>query len=115
MTHQGSCHCGKIAFEFDGDIAEVMDCNCSMCQRRGGLLWFTSPDHFRLKTPRDEVSTYHFNRHAIDHHFCATCGVAPFSEGKTRKGDAMVMINARCVEGIDLGALTIKKVDGRSF
>src|SRR5207302_135883 len=38
MTHQGGCHCGKIAYEFEGEIGAVVDCNCSLCQKRGGLL-----------------------------------------------------------------------------
>ena len=42
MRLAGSCHCGRIAYEVEvGDgITEVYDCNCSMCRRRGGLLWF---------------------------------------------------------------------------
>jgi len=28
MTHSGGCHCGRIAFEVDGDLAQVMECNC---------------------------------------------------------------------------------------
>jgi hypothetical protein len=38
MKHQGSCHCGAIKFEAEGEIASAMACNCSMCQRRGSLL-----------------------------------------------------------------------------
>ena len=35
MTHKGSCHCGRIAFEVEGDLAQVMECNCSHCSRKG--------------------------------------------------------------------------------
>jgi hypothetical protein len=31
MNYHGSCHCGGIAFEVEGDLGEVMSCNCSMC------------------------------------------------------------------------------------
>lgn len=40
MKHAGGCHCGSIAFDLDADITEVMDCNCSLCRKRGGLLAF---------------------------------------------------------------------------
>ena len=80
-THKGGCHCGGIAYEFEGEITEAMECNCSLCAKRGGLLHFIPATAFTLKSPRENVSTYIFNKHAIDHHFCANCGIAPFSEG----------------------------------
>ena len=115
MKYQGSCHCGKIAFEAEGEIKEVLDCNCSMCLRRGGLLWFLTPAQFTLKTSRDDVSTYTFNKHVIQHHFCANCGISPFGEGKGPNGEAMVAVNARCLEGFDPLKATIQHFDGRKF
>ncbi len=112
-THKGSCHCGRIAYEFDGEIGTVLDCNCSLCQKRGGLLQFIPATAFRLLTPRDDLGTYKFNKQAIAHHFCNVCGIDPFSEGSDAKGNKMVAINMRCVEGIDPRALDIKPFNGR--
>ena len=112
-TYSGSCHCGRIAFEVDGMIEQLMDCNCSMCRRRGGLLWFVSRDALRLSTPASNLSTYTFNKHMLLHRFCAHCGIAPFSEGE-KKGAKMAAINARCLEGVELASLKVVKVDGRS-
>ena len=115
MKHQGSCHCGAIAFEVEvGDgITEVYDCNCSMCRRRGGLLWFGPRSALELKTPEAALSTYRFNRERLDHHYCATCGVAPFSEGTNPKtGAATVAVNVRCLPDVDLGVLKVVPVDG---
>ena len=50
-THEGSCHCGRIAFTLEGDVTEAMDCNCSLCRRRGGLLAFFPREALSLKTP----------------------------------------------------------------
>jgi hypothetical protein len=36
-TYQGSCHCGRVTFELDADLTHVIDCNCSLCGRRGAL------------------------------------------------------------------------------
>jgi hypothetical protein len=113
MAHQGSCHCGKIAYEFEGEIGTVIDCNCSLCAKRGGLLHFLPASAFTLKTPRENLGTYTFNKKVIQHHFCPHCGVSPFSEGSDPKGNRMVAINVRCVEGIDLGKLEIKLHNGR--
>ncbi|WP_342779034.1 hypothetical protein [Luteimonas wenzhouensis] len=40
----------------------MVDCNCSMCRRRGGLLWFVPASAFELATPRERLGTYLFNR-----------------------------------------------------
>lgn len=29
MKHEGGCHYGQIAFEVDGELKQVIDCNCS--------------------------------------------------------------------------------------
>jgi hypothetical protein len=113
MTYEGGCHCGRIAYEFEGDIGTVLDCNCSLCQKRGGLLHFIPASSFTLKTPRENLATYQFNKHLLSHHFCTTCGIAPFTEGTDPKGNKMVAINARCVEGIDPRSLDIKFHNGR--
>ncbi len=112
MLHQGSCHCGNISFEVDSDFNEAIDCNCSMCRRRGGLLAFVPAASFVLKTPRENLSTYRFNKHVLDHHFCSTCGIAPFSEGHNSKGEATAAVNLRCLPDLNLEAIQIKKWDG---
>ena len=115
MKYEGSCHCGKVAFEVEGDFDTGLDCNCSMCRRRGGLLAFVPAENLTLTTPKENVSTYRFNRHVIDHHFCSACGIAPYGEGQDPKGNRMAAVNLRCIPAIDIETLTITKVDGRSF
>src|SRR5690606_31285323 len=66
-TYQGGCHCGRIAFEVEGEITAVYDCNCSMCRRRGGLLAPFPRSALTLKTPEAQLSTYRFNRQKIAH------------------------------------------------
>ena len=114
-AHKGGCHCGRIAYEFDGEIGSVVDCNCSLCQKRGGLLQFVPAAAFRLITPREDLGTYTFNKHRIAHHFCGNCGISPFSEGTDPKGNKMVAVNVRCVEGIDPRALDIRFFNGRDL
>lgn len=31
MIYKGSCHCGQIGFEVEGDIKQLMSCNCPTC------------------------------------------------------------------------------------
>jgi hypothetical protein len=114
MTHQGSCHCGAIRFSAEGEIGQLIECNCSMCSRKGSLLWFVPRDQFTLETPEKDVSTYLFNKHVIAHKFCAKCGIGPYALGTDAKGNEMAAINVRCLEGVDLGTLKRVPFDGRS-
>ena len=113
MNYQGSCHCGRVAFEVEGEIKGALACNCSICQRKGSLLWFVPRDELKLKTPEDAASTYTFNKHVIRHRFCPTCGMHPYGEGVDPKGKAMAAINIRCIEGIDLEAIPVQHHNGR--
>lgn len=116
MIHHGSCHCGRITFDLDAEIDQVIDCNCSMCRRRGGLLAFFPRPAFTLKSPDADASTYRFSKGHIAHRFCPVCGVAPYSEGTHPKtGEAIVAINVRCLPDVDLATLKIKPVDGASL
>lgn len=113
MKYHGSCHCGQIAFEVEGEISEVISCNCSLCQRKGSLMWFVPRQAMTLLTPAEKMSTYTFNKHVIKHRFCPTCGVHPFGEGTAPNGGEMAAINVRCLEGIDLSALKVQHYNGR--
>ena len=114
MHYRGSCHCGRVAFEVEGDIQSVMSCNCSMCQRKGSLLWFVPRDALQLSTPEENASTYLFNKHVIQHRFCPTCGIHPYGEGSDAKGNRMAAVNVRCLEGIELESIPVTHFDGRS-
>ncbi|MEO8742469.1 MAG: GFA family protein [Lysobacteraceae bacterium] len=116
MTHHGSCHCGRIAFDLEGDVNEAIDCNCSMCRRRGALLAFFPREALTLKTPEADYATYRFNSKRLAHHFCPNCGIAPFSEGAHPKtGAMMATVNVRCLADLDLSTLSVKPVDGASL
>lgn len=115
MIHQGGCHCGRIAFEVEGDLTQVMECNCSHCSRKGYMLWFVPREQLRLTTPEGDLATYTFNKHVIKHHFCPTCGCAPFGFGVAPSGAATAAVNVRCLEGVDLAALKVMPFDGRSL
>lgn len=115
MIHQGSCHCGRTAFELDADITQVMQCNCSHCSRKGYLLAFFPRAQLSLKTPESELSSYKFNKHRIEHRFCPNCGCAPFAFGKDKAGNDTVAVNTRCLPDFDPATVKVVPVDGKSF
>ena len=114
QKYTGSCHCGNVRFEVQGDMSKVISCNCSICSRTGALLAFVPAAQFTLLKGEDAVSDYQFNKHVIHHLFCKNCGIRSFARGIGPGGVEMRAINVRCLEGIDLDKLEVTKVDGRS-
>ena len=115
MNYKGSCHCGQISYEVEGELGQVVECNCSYCSRKGYLLWFLPREKLTLSTPESSLATYTFNKHKIKHRFCPTCGCAPFGEGSDSSGKPTAAINVRCLENVEISTLTRKQVDGRSL
>ena len=114
-TYSGGCHCGKVRYEVATDLGMVLSCNCSICSKRGGLLTFVGADQFKLRSGEDNLTLYQFNKHVIEHLFCKTCGIASFARGRDPKGNKMVAINARCLEGVDPATLKVTPFDGKSL
>jgi hypothetical protein len=113
-TYQGSCHCGQIAFEVEGELTSAMDCNCSICQRKGILMWFVPRTKLRLLTPASKMATSTFNQRLIQHHFCPSCGIHPFGVATDPAGNAMAAVNVRCLEAVDLDAISVQHHNGRA-
>jgi hypothetical protein len=111
--HKGSCHCGKVAYEVETDLAQVIECNCSICQRKGYLLTFVPRSALNVIRGEEDLATYTFNTHTIQHRFCSTCGTATFGEGKQPTGEATAAINVRCLETVDLSEITPVPFNGR--
>src|SRR5688572_7970505 len=100
-TYSGGCHCGQVRYEVTAAIDRVMSCNCSICSKRGSLLAFVGADQFRLKSGENALTEYLFNKKAIHHLFCKTCGIMSFARGSMPDGKPMVSINVRCLDGVD--------------
>lgn len=113
MIYRGGCHCGRIAYEVNGRLESVEECNCSICAKKAYLHWIVSRESFRLLTPESAMATYTFNTGTARHHFCPVCGVAPFYI--PRSDPDKIDVNARCLEGVDLTVLRVGRFDGRNW
>jgi len=112
-TYRGTCHCGAVRFEVDGTIDRVVDCNCSICRRKGYLHWIVPQSAFRLLAGEDRITTYRFGTGVAQHRFCATCGVAGFYVPRSHPD--RVDVNVRCLDDVDLAALRVEPFDGRNW
>jgi hypothetical protein len=111
----GSCHCGAVRFTVQGEVEQVVECNCSHCSRKGFLLWFVPCDALATSSGTEQLTTYTFNQHLIQYQFCSVCGCQPFGQGRVRSGADMALINVRCLDGIDLQNIKRVQVNGREF
>jgi hypothetical protein len=103
-----------VRFDVTADLSKVYSCNCSICVKRGALWTFVPPESFALQAEAEALVDYQFNKKVIHHLFCGGCGVGAFSRGVAPSGKEMVAVNVRCVDGVDLPALTLTPVDGKN-
>lgn len=116
ITYHGGCHCGAVRFTAESPpIETVMSCNCSFCGRQGGLLSFIPASGFNLLSGQAALSGYQFGSKTIHHLFCGTCGIGSFGRGTMPDGSEAVALNVRCLDDVDLDALTIQHFDGKSL
>jgi hypothetical protein len=114
-TWTGGCHCGDVRFEVDADLeAEpLVECNCSICTKKGFVHLIVPPARFRLTSGKDKLTTYTFNTHVAKHTFCARCGVHSFYTPRSHPDH--VDVNVRCLDGVSLSALQARPFDGRNW
>lgn len=113
-TYSGSCHCGNVRFEVTAEVTRAMACNCSICSRVGWLMTSVPPTQFKLLAGDGAQADYQFGRHTMHHLFCTKCGVHAFGT-YTAEGQEKIIVNLRCLDGIDVDALEVQKFDGKSY
>ncbi|KAL5476700.1 hypothetical protein ACEPAI_2886 [Sanghuangporus weigelae] len=107
-TFKGSCHCGKVTFEFDHPPLEVqipISCNCSYCSRVGAL-YIYGPES-TLRITGDEPTGFISKSAKVHHRFCPSCGIKVYWTGLGRAS-----ANVRTLEDVDIEKLKIEKFDG---
>lgn len=115
QTFHGSCHCGDVRYQVTLALDGAVSCNCSICSRTGTLLAFAPASQFELLSGADSLTDYQFGGKRIHHLFCRRCGIRAFCRATARDGSPTVAINVRCLEGVDLDALPVKRFDGKSL
>jgi hypothetical protein len=117
----GGCHCGAVRFEVNvpgGDnngLGAVIECNCTICQKRGHLLFFVQADQFKLTAQLKSMQDYLFNKKQIHHLFRPTCGIESYATGQTPGGAEMVAVNARCLDDVHAADLSTRAFDGKKL
>ena len=79
MIHKGSCLCGAVAFEFDGELRPPDACHCSQCRKQSGH-YFASSDVPRagLSVHGEDKITWFQSSERVRRGFCSVCGSTLF-------------------------------------
>jgi len=124
MTDQiltGTCHCGTVEWQatigpdWDGrtETLPAYLCNCSLCRRKQQITAVVPLDKLTVVKGADNLTTYQWNKGIAKHYFCKTCGV--YTHHQRRSDPNTYGLNLTCVDSIDLDALVIGSIDGKSF
>jgi hypothetical protein len=114
QTYNGSCHCGKVAFELESEhIERVIDCNCSVCRRRGALWHGATDADLRITRGEHELTLYQFGTMTAKHYFCRHCGIHPFV--RPRLDPTRWAVNVRCIAAVDIDSLKVIPFDGEHW
>ena len=92
MTHRGSCLCGAVTFEFDGDLRAPDACHCSQCRKQSGHYFASSDVPRAALTIRgaDKVTWFASSEH-VRRGFCSNCGSTLFWDPIQRDSIAIAM------------------------
>ena len=79
MIHRGSCLCGAVTFEFDGDLLPPDACHCTQCRKQSGH-YFASTDVPRasLSVRGADKVTWFASSERVRRGFCSVCGSTLF-------------------------------------
>ena len=108
----GSCHCGALRWNFDGDPDSATSCNCTVCRRYGALWIYGWEDE--VVTVRGPSLVYSRDV-SIGFHFCPTCGGLAYFRGlrADEQGRRRTAVNLRMIDDPDaVAGLPIRHFDG---
>lgn len=112
--YRARCHCGLVRFSFwSEEITKGRRCNCSICVRKGAVVSVQYVPAEDFEPPEDAtiLADYRWSDGVVNHLFCRRCGIYPY-HGDAEHG---YRVNLGCVEDLDVFALEIDVIDGRSF
>lgn len=117
----GSCHCNSVRFEVDAHVDHVRICNCSICQKRGALIFRVPKNDMRLLTPINDLTVYEWGTKTGADYFCPECGILQFRKPSNPSKKELVQgmrpftgwaVNARCLDGLNITDLNVHNING---
>ncbi len=93
----------------------VTSCNCSICHVNGYLMVYPLETNITWHSGKDNMTSDTFGQERVAHTFCTVCGTS--IGGKSTDPNSFAdhrAVNVRTLKDVDVEALKLRKVDGRS-
>lgn len=113
VSYEGGCHCGAVRFRVMVEKHEAIECNCSICTKKGFLHLIVPAENFTLLNGEDALTTYQFNTGTAKHLFCKNCGIHSFYRPRSHPNGFSV--NLRCLDEDLLKQFQIIPFDGKNW
>lgn len=110
---EGGCHCGAVRYRVTVRSRAGVECNCSICRKKGYLHLIVPERDFELLRGADAITTYTFGTHTAQHHFCSHCGVHSYY--RPRSHPDKVDVNVRCLDGVEPSDFRYYDFDGEHW
>ena len=102
--HKGSCLCGAVSFEVEGDLPTPDACHCSQCRKQSGHYWAsTEVDRSALTIRGEDKIVWYQSSEKIRRGFCSVCGSVLFWDPAHRDWIAIAMGAFEAPTGTRLG------------
>ena len=113
-SYEGGCHCGAVRFRVEVDRQVALDCNCSICRKKGNIHLIVPRAQFTLLAGEESLTTYRFNTGVAKHTFCKVCGIHPFYFPRSHPDG--VDVNVRCLDDMEaIARFEVEKFDGQQW
>ena len=105
----GSCHCGKVTFDFPGQPEFSVSCNCSACRRFGALWIYDTADRITI---RGETLSYAWGDKYLAFHSCKNCGVATHWANLNEPDTGRMAVNLKLADPDVVSTIPVRSFDG---
>ncbi len=112
-SYQGGCHCKAVRFQVRIDSDSAIQCNCSICRKKGFIHYIVSREYFILLQGQEFLTTYTFNTLTAKHTFCKICGIHSFYQPRSHPED--ISVNLNCLDEDILDHFSLKLFDGQNW
>ncbi len=108
----GTCHCGAVRFELEGEPEQLVDCNCSRCRRLGALWAHADNTRVTIDAEPGATQAYVWGDRTLESHTCRTCGCTTHWLSLKREEPYRVGVNCRMCDPESISHLRVRRLDG---
>ena len=98
----GSCLCGRVRYEAEGELTAMHHCHCSRCRKHSGAAFvtdgFVAASGFRWLSGEDALRSYRVPGWTATRVFCGTCGSS--LGGRDERWPDFIVVNAGTLDDV---------------